>query len=102
MVLPVYQRDTHVDHRAAGEETLLERVRHTFLYSRHILPRHHSADDLILEDIGFVAADQGFYLQPDIGKLSVSTTLLLMAALGPRLFLDGLAIGYLAIVLDDF
>src|SRR5215469_9223319 len=102
MVFTIHQRDANVYHGTAGDETLLQGLGYTFFNARHILSGNHTSHDLILKEVGLFTAHQRLDLQPDIGELSVTAALLLVASFSLRLLGYSFAVRYSAIVLKDF
>ena len=79
----VNQRHLDVDHRVTADRAGLQRIAHTVFGGADVLPRHRTADDLVLEhDAG--TALQRLHLELDNAVLATSTGLANEAALGFR------------------
>ena len=96
MVRTVLKRDGDVDHRVAGENTVL----HCFLRARihrgDVLARDTAAGDLVLEDVAAAFDRRRLDIDLDLGELAGTTRLLLVGVVDLLDLLgDGLAVGNL-------
>src|SRR5205085_6838295 len=76
VVLPIGEADAEIDHRIAGQETLLARVLNALLHRWDVLAWDGAAVDVV-DELEIAAARQRLHGDLAVGELAVAARLLL-------------------------
>ena len=94
MVRTVLKSHGDVDHRVAGEDTVLHGFLRACIHRGDVLARDATAGDLVLEDVAATLDRRRLDVDLDLGELAGSTRLLLVGVVDLfDLLRDGLAVG---------